>query len=112
MVIPGGLFEMDMVRTHVVLPAAVVVEVDRLVGKRRRSEFIAEAVERGLAAARRKAAAERIAAEAAAGSRGGPAAWDTDEDASAWVRQLRQTESPREARLQAALRGTAEADAR
>ncbi len=101
---------METVRTHVVLPASVVVEVDRLVGKRRRSEFIAEAVERGLAAARRKAAAERIAVEAAAGLRGGPAAWDTDDEASDWVRELRQTESPREARLQAVLRETAEAD--
>lgn len=36
-------------RTHVVLASDLVAEIDRLVGKRRRSEFIAEAAGRELA---------------------------------------------------------------
>lgn len=35
-------------RTHIIIPEPLVVEIDRLVGKRGRSEFLAQAAEKEL----------------------------------------------------------------
>ncbi|HWF11850.1 MAG TPA: hypothetical protein VG297_25455 [Bryobacteraceae bacterium] len=47
-------------RTHIVIPEPIVNEIDRLVGKRRRSEFIVQAAERELLRLRQIRALEKI----------------------------------------------------
>lgn len=73
--------ETDM-RTHVIMSKAIVEKIDRLVGARRRSRFINDAVARELA---HRELVE--AAEAAIGSgRGQPRPWgDTSESIAQWV---------------------------
>lgn len=82
----------EMTRTHVVLPKALVDEVDRLVGPRHRSEFLAAAAEKEL---RHRRLLE--AARAAAGSLTGVDIpdWETSESAAAWVRKLRAADTKR-----------------
>ena len=77
-------------RTHIVLPREVVEDVDRLVGYRRRSQFMADAVREKL---RREKL--RTALEATAGilKDADYPHWDTPETTSAWVRQLRQEDN-------------------
>jgi predicted transcriptional regulator len=73
-------------RTHVVLPDDVLEELDRLVGKRKRSQFIEEAVRAKLQRER-----QRIAIQEGAGilkDKDYPH-WDTPEKISAWVREQR-----------------------
>ncbi|MGH2583743.1 MAG: hypothetical protein ACRDJE_02380 [Dehalococcoidia bacterium] len=74
------------VRTHVVLPREVVADVDRLVGHRRRSRYMAEAI-------REKLRRDKLVAalEAAAGALKDVDIphWATPEQTSAWVRELR-----------------------
>ncbi len=48
-------------RTHVILASDLIAAIDRLVGKRRRSEFIAEAAERELIRQRQVKALRRAA---------------------------------------------------
>lgn len=76
-------------RTHIVIPPALVEEVDTLVGKRRRSRFFAEAAEEKL---RR----ERLlrAFDTAVGSMKGkgPPEWETLEGTLGWVREQRREE--------------------
>lgn len=76
----------EMVRIHIMLPRRVVEAVDRLVGPRKRSAFVAPAV------------AEKLAHEqlgkALAETRGilvqdAYPEWETPEKTSAWVRELR-----------------------
>lgn len=83
-------------RTHIILPDDVVKGVDELVGKRRRSRFIAEAAREKL----RKETLRRIVREGAGviDLKAHPE-WATREDVIRWVRDLRRTESPREARI-------------
>ena len=50
---------MAILRTHVVLSHSLVSEIDRLVGKRRRSAFLAEAASRELLRQRQARAIER-----------------------------------------------------
>lgn len=79
--------ETDM-RTHVIMSRALVAKIDRLVGARRRSRFISDAVARELA--HRELVA---AAEAAIGSgRGQDRPWgNTPASIAAWVHDDRQT---------------------
>lgn len=75
-----------IMRTHVVFPKELVEAVDRLVGRRKRSAFVVQAVEEKLAHERLgKALAETrgILAKAAHPE------WETPEKTSAWVRELR-----------------------
>jgi hypothetical protein len=73
-------------RTHVLLPEALLDEIDALVGSRRRSSFIAEAIAAELRRCRLKAAvAEMDGALADVDIPG----WETPEAAAAWVRALR-----------------------
>jgi hypothetical protein len=79
-------------RAHVIVPDDLIAEVDALVGPRKRSEFIAEAM-------REKLRRERLtaAAEAAAGSLVGvdTPGWETPESTSEWVRSLRRGSTSR-----------------
>jgi Arc/MetJ-type ribon-helix-helix transcriptional regulator len=71
-------------RTHIVIPDPIVDEIDRLVGKRRRSEFLVQAAERELLRLRQIRALEKI---------GG--AWkerdhpELKRGAARWVKELR-----------------------
>ena len=79
--------ETETVRTHVVLPRRLVEEIDRLVGQRKRSEFIAGVLEDRLRAQRQLEAVEKSADIL------DPADYPqfaTGEKISAWVHQLRQ----------------------
>ncbi len=75
-----------MVRTHVVMPDDLVEEVDRLVGRRRRSQFVTEAVRAKLQRERLLIAVEEVAGSLADVSIPG---WETSESAAEWVRSLR-----------------------
>ena len=50
---------MNTSRTHITLPEEIRADLDRLVEKRNRSRFIAEAVRRALLIARQKEALQR-----------------------------------------------------
>jgi metal-responsive CopG/Arc/MetJ family transcriptional regulator len=74
------------IRTHVVLPKELVEEVDELVGQRKRSAYIAEAVEAKVAHDRfGKALKESVGILSAEDY----PEWETPERISAWVRELR-----------------------
>ncbi|MBA2608617.1 MAG: hypothetical protein H0U92_06750 [Actinobacteria bacterium] len=76
-------------RLHIALEDDLVAELDRRVGPRRRSAFIAELVQRGLEDERRWDDVES-ALGALANTRHG---WDRDP--AAWVRQQRRGDSRR-----------------
>lgn len=71
-------------RTHVVLPASLVESIDALVGKRRRSAFLAEAAEREI---RRRRLDEAI--DRAAGSWNDADHPELRKGAAEWVRKMR-----------------------
>lgn len=86
-------------RTHVLLPPDIVEAVDRLVGQRRRSQFLADAAREKLQRidAEHRFTERVTAARAAAGSladRHIPE-WATTESADAWVRQQRRARDQR-----------------
>ena len=80
---------MNVKRTHIVIPQQLAVEIDTLVGKRGRSNFLTQAAERELMRLRQIKALESIAG-----------AWkDKDhpelkEGAAKWVKRLRQEYVP------------------
>jgi hypothetical protein len=76
-------------RTHVVIPQDLVAAVDRLVGRRRRSAFFAEAAAEKLARLHLAAVAEQAAGSLASVAVPG---WETPDAASAWVRASRQAD--------------------
>jgi metal-responsive CopG/Arc/MetJ family transcriptional regulator len=78
-------------RTHVILRDELVEEVDKRVGKRRRSEFINEAVEVQLKRLRLIESAEE-----AGGSLKGVdiPGWETEESTLEWVRKMRTSPDP------------------
>ncbi len=76
---------MAAARTHVVLPAHLIGEIDALVGKRKRSQFLAEA-----AAAELQRLRQLRALEAAKGAWRAADHPELRRGAAAWVRQLRQ----------------------
>ena len=73
-------------RTHIVLPTALVKEVDRLVGERGRSSFIASAAAEKVARLRLLRASAKAAGSLREVS---IPAWETPEKASGWVAQNR-----------------------
>lgn len=77
-------------RTHVVLPDELVREVDALVGPRKRSEFIEDALRAKLQRERQKWAIERGAGVLKAEDYPG---WASSEMIRAWVRADRQGQS-------------------
>ncbi len=81
---------MSTSRTHITLPEEVRADLERLVEKRHRSRFVAEAVRKALLIARQKEALQQAAG-----------AWkDKDHPklkfgAAAWVRKLRRESETR-----------------
>lgn len=78
--------ETDRVRAHVVLPRSMVEEIDRLVGQRKRSEFITEVLAGWLFQERQRRELPKFAGAL------DPAEhpeWSTPEKVSEWVRSLR-----------------------
>ena len=80
------------IRTHVLVPQDLVASVDRLVGRRRRSAFFAEAAAEKLARLRLAEAAEQAAGSLASVDVPG---WETPEAASEWVRASRAADDAR-----------------
>lgn len=74
------------VRTHIVLPKELVEDVDRVVGLRHRSEFVAEAVAEKLSRERLRRAAHRLGGTLANKDIPG---WESTASAVEWVRTLR-----------------------
>jgi len=75
---------MDTKRAHVVIPQQLVRDIDALVGKRRRSSFLAEAAEKELLRRR-----QIEALEAAAGAWKDKDHPELKQGSSIWVRNLR-----------------------
>lgn len=75
---------MRITRTHIVIPEHLVLDIDRLVGKRGRSTFLAQAAEKELMRLRQIAALE-----AAAGSWKAEDHPELKHGAAKWVRKLR-----------------------
>jgi Arc/MetJ-type ribon-helix-helix transcriptional regulator len=73
-------------RAHVVMPSELLREIDALVGRRKRSQFIQEAVEEKLRRQRLQASLAEMAGSLAGVDTPG---WETPEAAAEWVRALR-----------------------
>ena len=73
-------------RAHVVMPRETVEAIDRLVGRRGRSRFLAEAAEEKLRRIRVLEAADRVAGSI---SEDEAPWWRTPDDILTWVRALR-----------------------
>ncbi len=86
----------SMTRLHIIVPEALADELDRRVGKRGRSRFIANATARELARVRLVEAIEEAAGELADVDTPG---WDTPEEVVDWVRALRKMSDDRATRL-------------
>jgi hypothetical protein len=78
-------------RTHVILRDDLVEEVDKRVGKRRRSEFINEAVEERLNRLHLIESAEAVAGSLRDVDTPG---WETEESTLEWVRKMRASPDP------------------
>jgi Arc/MetJ-type ribon-helix-helix transcriptional regulator len=81
-----------MARTHVILPDDLLEEIDKLVGERKRSEFLSEAASkelkrRRLIEAARLAGGSLIHADT-------PPEWATSESTAEWVRSVRRWPDP------------------
>lgn len=76
-----------MARTHVILPDELLEEIDELVGKRKRSEFLADAAERELRRQRLRKAAKKAGGSLRDADT--PPEWATSESAAEWVRSIR-----------------------
>lgn len=77
---------LEQVRTHVLLPRELVDEIDRRVGPRRRSEFIARATRRVLDVEERLTTFDAFVGSLEDMEIPG---WETPESAAEWVRQQR-----------------------
>jgi metal-responsive CopG/Arc/MetJ family transcriptional regulator len=77
-------------RTHVILPEALVAQIDKLVGKRGRSRFLAQVAEREIARLRQLRALER-----AAGSWKDASHPELREGAAEWIETLRAEDEKR-----------------
>lgn len=79
------------VRAHVVLPKELLDRIDALVGKRRRSEFIAESMEEIV----RREVRSRLAHSLMGSIKEGEVPeWDTVESTLAWQRAQRPIDDP------------------
>jgi predicted transcriptional regulator len=85
------------IRTHVVFPKELVESVDRLVGPRKRSRFFVQAIEEKI---ERERLGRALATTAGFLAEGTHPEWETPEQVSAWVHELRSLDSdPSERRL-------------
>ena len=73
-------------RTHMVLPDELVESIDSLVGKRKRTRFVQEAVREKL---RRETLVAALEATAGVLAKDDHPEWDTTEKVAAWVRESR-----------------------
>lgn len=85
------------VRTHVLLSKSVLDKIDALVGERKRSQYIDEALDEKLQRDEMLAIMDRIASTPPPD--GDPSEWDTPEGIAKWVHDLRREESNRTRRL-------------
>lgn len=81
---------MDNRRTHIVIPSALVAEIDSMVGKRGRSKFLSEAASREVKRLRLLKALDR-----AAGSWKDKDHPELKRGAAAWIRKLRREDERR-----------------
>lgn len=77
-------------RTHITVPDALVAEVDKLVGQRRRSRFFVEVVSKEVA---RLNLLRAIEGASGVIREGDVPEWDTFESAAEWVDRLRQVDA-------------------
>ena len=73
-------------RTHMVLPDELIESIDSLVGKRKRTRFVQEAVREKL---RRETLVAALEATAGVLAKDDHPEWDTTEKVAAWVRETR-----------------------
>lgn len=73
-------------RTHIIVPDELIKEVDKVVGPRRRSSFITEAIERELKHERLMKSARKVAGSLKDVDIPG---WETRESAAKWVHDSR-----------------------
>lgn len=76
----------ETIRTHIVFPRDLVEAVDDLVGERKRSAFVTEAVAEKL---QREQLGRALAETSGSLSDEDYPQWDTPEKISAWVREMR-----------------------
>jgi hypothetical protein len=86
----------EMMRTHVVMPKALVETIDALVGKRRRSEFLTEAAEKEVRRLKLIKAAEKAGGSLEHEDIPG---WETSESTAEWVRASRRSDEERLSRI-------------
>lgn len=80
----------ETIRTHLILPRELVERVDKLVGPRRRSEFVAEVLQKELDRRHLVTLFEAAMEEARnAPPDGAPPEWESAESAAEWVRAQR-----------------------
>lgn len=84
------------VRAHVLIPRETIEAIDRVVGRRGRSRFLADAAEEKLRRIRLIEAADRVAGSLANVDTPG---WNTPEEVDEWVRSLRRADDDRLQRL-------------
>ncbi len=82
-------------RTHVVLPEDLVNEIDDLVGKRKRSRFVEEAIREKL---KKTAIADALRDTAGIVSEKNHPEWETSKQVAQWVRESRRLDMERLAR--------------
>jgi hypothetical protein len=87
----------EMMRTHVLIPQDLMEKVDRLVGPRRRSEFLSQALREKLSRVELAEAARKAAGSLADADIPG---WESRERARAWVEALRKEDEKRLRRLE------------
>jgi metal-responsive CopG/Arc/MetJ family transcriptional regulator len=75
-----------MARAHIILPDELLARIDGLVGKRKRSEFITEVLEKEVRRRRRMAMAEEMMGSLKDVDIPG---WETSESTVEWVREQR-----------------------
>ncbi|MBI2760928.1 MAG: hypothetical protein HYX51_05830 [Chloroflexi bacterium] len=75
-----------MVRAHIILPEELIDAVDQLVGQRKRSEFVADALREKLRRERQTLALQKSAGVLDLADH---PEWSTPEKVSAWVREQR-----------------------
>jgi metal-responsive CopG/Arc/MetJ family transcriptional regulator len=80
----------ETIRTHVVFPKELVEAVDRLVGPRKRSAFLVQAVEEKIG---RERLGRALATTAGFLAEETHPEWETPEQVSAWVHELRSLDS-------------------
>jgi hypothetical protein len=80
------------VRTHIILSDSLITEIDRLVGKRKRSRFVEEAVREEL---KKRVLLNELKNIAGVLSSGEYPDWETPDMTAAWVRELRQRDEER-----------------